>query len=315
MDQIKVFAVVGPTASGKSALALALAKHWDGEIISCDSMQVYRRMNIGTAKPNLEEQSAVPHHLIDVVELTEPFSVADYVELATQAIDACARRGKTPILCGGTGLYLDALLRGGVHEAVSDEGVREELYAFYEANGAEALHRRLQQVDPAAAEAIHPNNVRRVVRALEIYATTGKSKTEQDRMACMGESPFGVTVMGLLYRDRTRLYRRIEERVDQMLAEGLVEETRMLMAEGVFECNATAAQAIGYKELFGYLRGEESLAAAADRLKTATRRYAKRQMTWFSAKDYVHWLEVDPDGRLLPLSEWISAAEELAFRS
>lgn len=292
--KIKVLAVVGPTAGGKSALALELAKRLGGEIISCDSMQIYRRMDIGTAKPTMEEQSKVRHHLIDLLEPDISFSCAEYVELASKAIEDCAGRGRLPIICGGTGLYLDALLRkNGFEPDTSDENVRRELEEIYEKEGADALWNMLYSIDPESAETTHKNNVKRVIRAIEIYRTCGVTKTELDKRSREGGDRYNACVIGLRYEDRNILYDRINRRVDIMLRDGLAEETERLMAEGVFEKNATAAQAIGYKEIFGYLRGEESISAAADRLKIATRRYAKRQMTWFGAKEYVRWIDAD----------------------
>ena len=294
MNKTKILAIVGSTASGKSALAMALAERLDGEIISCDSMQIYRRMDIGTAKPTAAEQAAVRHHMIDVVEPTETFTCADYVAAASRAIEDCASRGKLPIVCGGTGLYLDALLRGGdFAEGGADEDLRRELAAFAEREGNEALHAELRRVDPESADAIHPNNVKRVIRAIEIYRTTGKTKTELDRQSLTLGDRYDATVIGLRYPDRERLYERIDRRVDVMLAEGLLEETQRLCNEGVFAANQTAAQAIGYKELLGYLEGRESLESATETLKMATRRYAKRQMIWFAAKPYVQWLDTD----------------------
>ncbi|MBQ8849283.1 MAG: tRNA (adenosine(37)-N6)-dimethylallyltransferase MiaA [Clostridia bacterium] len=290
----KILAIVGPTASGKSALALALAKKLDGEIISCDSMQVYRRMDVGTAKPTKEEQAEVRHHLIDVAEPDESFSAADYVALASAAVEDCASRGKLPIVCGGTGLYLDALLRGSdLAPNTTDASVRSELMAYAEREGAEALWRELERIDPDSAAATHQNNVKRVARAIEIYRVSGVTKTELDRRSRECGDRYDACVIGLRYADRDALYDRINRRVDMMLSEGLVEETRGLLAAGVFEKNATAAQAIGYKEILPYLRGDVALDVASEDLKTATRRYAKRQMTWFSAKSYVHWLDVD----------------------
>jgi tRNA dimethylallyltransferase len=284
--KIKIYAVVGPTASGKSALALELAKRHGGEIISCDSMQIYKRMDIGTAKPTAEEQSEVRHHLIDIVEPDVDFSCEDYVAYADKAIADCVSRGKLPIICGGTGLYLDTLLRGGNSAPVADTSViRAELTARAESEGADAIYAELMRVDRESAENIHPNNLKRVIRALEIYYSCGVPKSELDRASKQIEPRYDASVLMLRYADRDILYRRIEKRVDQMIAEGLLEETRALMREGVFEKNGTAAQAIGYKELLGYLRGEQSLEDAIADLKTATRRYAKRQITWFSAKD------------------------------
>ena len=292
----KIIAVVGPTASGKSALALALAEEMGGEIVSCDSMQIYRRMNIGTAKPTADELARVRHHLIDVCEPEEDFSCADYVALATRAIEEITSRGKLPIVCGGTGLYLDALLRkNDLAPDTVDEALRAELWARYERKGADALWRELYEIDPASAEATHPNNVKRVLRAIEIYRTAGVTKTELDRRSLEGGMRYDACVLYLSYENREQLYRRINTRVDAMLSEGLVEETAALRAEGVFEKNRTAAQAIGYKEILPYLDGHISLAEAAEDLKTATRRYAKRQITWFSAKSYIRPLTVSAE--------------------
>ena len=309
-----VLAVVGATASGKTALSIALAKALGGEIISCDSMQIYRGMDIGTAKPSEEEKAGIPHHLIDIVEPSENFSVADYAPLAAKAIEDITSRGKLPIFCGGTGLYLDAVLTANEYsEAASDPSLREELTRDAEEKGALALWERLKFEDPESAEAIHPNNVKRVVRALEIFESTGVTKTELDRRSRQIEAPYEVTVIGLRYAARELLYARIEQRVDQMLADGLLSETKALLEEGVFEANTTAAQAIGYKELLGYLRGEQSLAEATEALKTATRRYAKRQMTWFGAKDYVQWIDMEREGILRPTEEILT--ELLQFAS
>ena len=307
----KILAIVGPTASGKSALALALAEKLNGEIISCDSMQVYRRMDIGTAKPTAEEQAAVRHHLIDVAEPDESFSAADYVAFAVEAIEDCAGRGKLPIVCGGTGLYLDALLRGNdLAPDTTDEKVRAELMEYAEKNGADALWGILREIDPESAEATHPNNVKRVARAIEIYRVSGVTKTELDRRSREGGDRYDACVIGLRYNDREVLYDRINRRVDIMLSDGLVAETESLLADGVFEKNSTAAQAIGYKELLPYCRGEVSLEEASELLKMATRRYAKRQMTWFSAKSYVHFIDVT-DTSKKTFEEIVNIAEKL----
>ena len=302
-QKIKILAVVGPTASGKTAVAVELARRLGGEVVSCDSMQVYRRMNIGTAKPTEEEKCGIVHHLIDAVEPDAPFSCAEYVTLATQAVKDIMARGKLPILCGGTGLYLDRFLCGEMEETHADESLRASLFAFADQQGAEALHARLRSVDPESAQAIHPNNVKRVVRALEIYEQTGIPKSKFDRRSQVGESPYDALVVGLHYPRREVLYERINRRVDVMLADGLLEETKQLKAEGVFEVNLTAAQAIGYKELLGYLDGRETLWEATENLKTATRRYAKRQLTWFSAKPYVTWVEMEKEGSLRSLDD------------
>ena len=299
-EKNRILAVVGPTASGKTSLSIALAKALGGEIVSCDSMQVYCGMDIGTAKPTEEERSGILHHLIDVADPHTPFSAGEFVSLANDAIEGILARGAVPIVCGGTGLYLDSLLRGGFEETESDPMVRERLWSFFAEYGAHALHERLRRVDPESAEAIHENNTKRVVRALEIYESTGMTKTEADRRTRERSSPFDATVVGLFYPKREILYGRIEERVRQMLDAGLVEETRRLEDMGVFLSNSTAAQAIGYKELLPYLHGEESLENAVERLVRATRHYAKRQMTWFGAKEYVHRIDMERDGVLRP---------------
>ena len=308
----KILAIVGPTGGGKSALALALAEEFGGEIISCDSMQIYRRMDVGTAKPTAEEMARVPHHMIDVVDPDEDFSCVDYVAMATKAVEDCASRGRLPILCGGTGLYLDALLRKNDFESMkSDDGLRVELAAFAEQKGAEALWRELLRVDPESAQATHPNNVKRVIRALEIYRLSGITKAELDRRSKEGGFRYDATVIGLRYEDRDLLYRRIDRRVDQMLEMGLLEETAALDEEGVFEKNRTAAQAIGYKELLPYLHGVCERSEAVGQLKMATRRYAKRQLTWFSAKDYVTWVEMTESGREKTFEEIVNNAYDI----
>lgn len=305
LGKAPILAVVGATASGKSALALELAKKLRGEIVSCDSMQIYRGMDIGTAKPTAEERASIPHHLIDVVDACDAFSCADYVTSAAQAIEDILGRGKLPIICGGTGLYLDALLRGSGFEetAAVDPILRQSLFDYAKENGNHALHERLRTVDPESADATHENNVKRVVRALEIFETTGLTKTELDRRSRTFESPYRAAVIGLRYNDRDLLYRRIDRRVDEMLAQGLLAETARLESKGVFAANSTAAQAIGYKELRSHLRGKQSLTESIDDLKQATRRYAKRQITWFGAKEYVRWIDVDEKTSLHGLTE------------
>ncbi len=309
MAKPRILAIVGPTASGKSALAVRLAKELEGEIISCDSMQIYRRMDVGTAKPTEKEQSLVRHRMIDIAEPDEPFSCADYVKIAKEEIAVTLEAGKLPIVCGGTGLYLDALLRGSdFGETQVDEALRKSLEKFAEDNGNEALHQRLAEIDPESAAEIHPNNVKRVIRAIEIYMTGGIKKSELDRRSKLTESPYDALVIALRYNNRDILYNRIDKRVDLMIEEGLLDETRKLLGEGIFEKNTTASQAIGYKEMLGYLSGENSIDEATEQLKTATRRYAKRQMTWFSGKSYVVWIDADCDGQIRPFEDIVKEA-------
>lgn len=312
--EMKIYAVVGPTASGKSALALELARRHGGEIISCDSMQIYKSMDIGTAKPTPEEMRLVPHHMIDVVEPTDSFSCADYVEMADAIVRDVVSRGKIPIFCGGTGLYLDSLLRGkNFEDGLTNDSLRAELLDYAARYGADALHDRLASIDPESALAIHKNNVKRVARAIEIYELSGMPKSEIDRRSREEAPRFEISAIGLNYSDRDELYRRIDARVDIMMSEGLEAETRALYEAGVFEVNSTAAQAIGYKELLPYIKGEEELGAAIDKLKMATRRYAKRQITWFSARSYVTPLDVCTFYGKKTFEEIVNIAESLFF--
>lgn len=289
-------AVCGATATGKTSLALMLAERNGGEIISSDSMQLYRGMDIGTAKPAEDELLRVPHHMIDVLDPDESCSVADYAALAAKAEADILERGRLPVYCGGTGLYLDAVMYKNKFSAAADPKAEREAAAKAEAylseNGADALHALLRAADPEAADAIHPNNVRRVIRALVIYETTGKTKTEWDA-ASRGEIRGDVAVVGLRFRDRELHRRAIGERCGKMIENGLVEETERLYKLGALDEGKTAAQAIGYKEILPFIRGEESLSDAEKRLFYATCRYAKRQATWFYARDYVNWIEVD----------------------
>lgn len=289
----KIIAVAGPTASGKSALALELCKRLDGELISLDSMQIYRGLDIGTAKPTKAEQAEVCHHMIDICEPTENFSAAEFAERAHKVIADVQSRGKKAVFCGGTGLYLDTVLgRLDFGEIESDEKLRGELIAFAEKNGADALHERLREIDPQAAEKIHPNNVRRVARAIEIYELTGKTKTEHDREA-ISDSPYESLIIGLDYDDRGVLYNRINRRVDAMIEAGLEGEVRSLVSRGLLSAESTAGQAIGYKEMLGYIAGDCSLGDAVEKIKLGTRRYAKRQLTWLRRNPSINWLYPD----------------------
>ena len=282
----RIIAVVGHTASGKTELAIRLAERLGGEIVCCDSMQIYRVMDIGTAKPTPEEQSRVPHHLFDFIDPFRSYSCADYCADAERVIEEILSRGKLPIVCGGTGLYLDSLLfERPFDESSGKSEVRERLCREAEELGAHALHERLRDVDPESAEKIHENNLRRVIRALEIYETTGKKKSEIDLIPTPARYDF--LAFELRRTDMAERYERIERRCDAMIASGLLDETEKLLRMGIFDKNPTAAQAIGYKEMLGCVRGEMTLPAARERLCIATRQYAKRQVTWFSAKDYI----------------------------
>lgn len=289
--KIPVVAVVGPTASGKSRLAVELALRKNGEVISADSMQIYKGMQIGTAKPAPEEMRRVPHHLIDFVELTQPFSVADYVELAAKCIQEVHSRRKLPILAGGTGLYVRSLLHNiQFTECDRDEALRAALFRKAGQEGPQALVEELRQFDPESAERIHPNNVGRIIRAIEIYRTSGITMTEQIKRSKQVPSPYQACVIGLDYRNRQTLYDRINLRVDQMMESGLLAEAQEVLSH---PGAPTALQAIGYKELAPYFRGECSLEEAVESIKRETRRYAKRQLTWFRRDEEVRWIMAD----------------------
>jgi len=295
---MRVLAVVGPTAVGKSSLAVRLAKKYNGEIISCDSMQIYRGMDIGTAKITEKETEGIPHHLIDILDPWEEFSCADYAILAKKTVDDIVSRGKTPIFCGGTGLYLDSVLEISSFGTVyADEEYRHSLEEIAREKGNEALHGMLRDIDPESADTIHFNNVKRVIRALEIYKCAGKPKSKIDKENKAVRPPYDSTVFFLTCEDKELLYSRIEKRVDIMMESGLLDEARRLYDSGVFERSKTASAAIGYKELLPYLRGEEPLDACVAQLKLSTRHYAKRQLTWFKKKSgyiTVYTDKVDP---------------------
>lgn len=293
-EKVKVIAVVGPTASGKTALSVEIAKRYGGEIISCDSMQIYRGMDIGTAKVTAEEMGGVPHHLIDVISPEEEFSCADYATSAKAAVADISARGGLPVFCGGTGLYLDSVLKNNEFSAA---GKDEEYRSYLEREcSPEELHRRLAAVDPESAAAIHPNNVKRVIRALEIYHVTGKSKTEWDSLSRLNEPPYDSLIIGLDYRSREKLYSRIDRRVDIMMECGLLGEIRRIDSPA-FRAS-TASQGIGYKELLSYLDGERTLSESVELIKQYSRNYAKRQLTWFGRNKDINWIYPDdaPEG-------------------
>lgn len=290
MAKPKIIGVVGPTASGKTDYAIRLAKERGGEVVSCDSMQIYRHMDIGTAKPTSEEMQEIPHHMIDIAEPEENFSVARFVKLARECIDDILERGKIPVLCGGTGLYFDSIINNlEFSEMETDEEYRQSLNALAEEKGCEFVHRMLREVDPRSADAIHPNNLKRVIRALEIYKVSGKPKSVLDREQ-RGEPLYEGEIFGLS-RPRDVLYDRINRRVDIMMEQGLLEEVKTLLGMGISP-KATSMQAIGYKELVWYLDGTLPLKEAVDKIKQESRRYAKRQITWFKRNPDIIWLEM-----------------------
>ena len=292
----RILCVVGPTASGKTALAVRLAQLCGGEIVSADSMQIYRGMDIGTAKPDTEERGGVPHHMLDIADPAESYSAARYAQEAGACVREILARGRLPIVAGGTGLYINALLgRISFDEEPADTGVRERLEKEAQTLGADVLYARLAQMDPAYAAGVHPNNLRRVIRALEIMETEGITVTERLRRAQARPRAFDAVMLGLKPEPREFLRRRIDARVDDMLRRGLAEEAKRLYARPL---SPTARQAIGYKEIFAYLDGERTLEEAAEEIRIHTRQYAKRQMTWFGA---------DPDIR------WISYTENVKF--
>lgn len=286
-----VLVIVGPTAVGKTELSIQVAKRVGGEIISADSMQIYRGLDIGTAKPTLEERQGVPHHLLDVVDPSEEFSVAEYQRMADEVLQDIARRNRIPILVGGTGLYVRAVLEGFVFEGEGkDPALRSHLQRLADKEGNKALYDRLQAVDPATAARLHPNDRRRIIRALEVYHTTGKPlsvhlQRQKHRPPKYPSVKFG------LYRERAQLYERINRRVDKMMKAGLLGEVRRLLDQGLSD-DSTAMQALGYKELVGYLRGEYDLEEAIRLLKRNTRRYAKRQYTWFRRDPEIMWINL-----------------------
>ena len=277
----KILVITGPTASGKTWLAVELAKRYNGEVVSADSMQIYRRMDIGTAKPTAEEMGGVPHHMIDVADPEEDFSVARYVDMAAACVEDVLSRGKLPVLAGGTGLYIDSLLSGRTFAAFDEASpLRAELEERYAREGGEALLRELARADPDAAARLHPNDAKRIVRALEVWLTTGRTITAHNEETRAIPPRYDALTLTLDYERREDMWERIDRRVDKMMADGLEEEVRALLDSGI-PAKCTAMQAIGYKEMVSALRGEATAAEAAEEIKLRSRQYAKRQRTWF----------------------------------
>ena len=286
-----IICIAGPTASGKTALAVELAKEFNGEVVSCDSMYVYRRMNIGTAKPTEEEKQGIIHHMIDVAEPDEDFSVSKYCNMASSIVDDIVARGKTAIIAGGTGLYMDSLIRGNDFAPFPSTGVREKLEAQADAEGLETMISWLRSVDPEAAERCLDR--KRILRALEVYLETGETITEHNRKTQAIPPKYSPLWLGLDCADRAELYGRIDLRVDIMLQQGLLEEITTLLASGI-PAKCTAMQAIGYKEFVAALAGEGTIEEATAEVKQSSRRYAKRQLTWFRRNKAMHWLIRQP---------------------
>ena len=285
----RIICIAGPTASGKTALAVELAKEYHGEVVSCDSMQVYRRMNIGTAKPTPEEMQGIPHHMLDVAEPWEDFSVSRYCELATPIVEDILSRGKTAIIAGGTGLYMDSLIRGNAFAPFPSTGMRQKLEAQADRVGMEFMLDQLRIIDPDAAARLHLSDRKRIIRALEVYYETGETITAHNRKTQAIPPRFRPVWLGLDFADRKDLYRRIDLRVGLMLEQGLLQEIRELLDRGIPE-KCTAMQAIGYKEFLDALEGRCTIDEAADLVRQSSRHYAKRQLTWFRRNKDIHWL-------------------------
>ena len=292
MSGIKTVFIVGPTASGKTDLGIKLAKRLDGEIVSADSMQIYKNISIASAVPGVEERDGIKHYLLEFLEPEREFSVADYVGLARNAVKEINSIGKLPIVVGGTGLYINSLADNiAFTDEPENSAVREELSKQFCEVGGEKMLAKLAEIDPRTAEKLHPSDKKRIIRAFEVYHLTGKTITEQKEISRTGDKIIDPCIIGITYRDREKLYERINLRVDIMLEKGLEQEARQAYQRA---CGG-AFQAIGHKELFGYFKGDCSLGEAAESLKMQTRRYAKRQLTWFNKDKRIHWLYADEE--------------------
>ena len=289
---IKLISVAGPTASGKTKLAVELAKHYNGEIISADSMQIYKGMSIATAKPDDEEKQGIPHHLMDFLPSDKAYSVADFVNDAAACIEDIVSRGKLPVIAGGTGLYIDSLLNGiSFEKQERNEELCNELFALYQQNGVEYLLDMLSKFDGESADKLkEQRNVKRIIRAIEFYKTSGITISEHNRQSKLQGSPYSPVKLGLKYEDRQKLYDKINLRVDLMLEKGLLKEAEEVLSKNL---SRTSKMAIGYKELIPYFKKERSLDECVETLKRETRRYAKRQLTWFNRDTEINWILVD----------------------
>lgn len=309
MSQIPLVVIAGPTGSGKTALSVELARRFDGEVVSGDSMQIYKQMEIATAKPTLEEMRGVPHHLVGFLDCSKPYSVADYVKQASAVIEDIYGRGKLPLLVGGTGLYITSLVNHiSFDEIVSDSSLRSQLLDRLNREGGQSLLDELRQFDPETAAALHPNNGNRIVRAIEVYRLTGITMSEHQRRSREKPSPYRLCMIGLTAKNRQVLYDRINRRVDEMMQKGLLEEARRILETPGLR---TAYQAIGYKELAGYFNGTCTLETALEKIKQESRRYAKRQLTWFRRDERIHWLYLDEQSP----EQLVQSAERLIYHN
>lgn len=291
MKKQKIICVLGPTASGKTGLGIELAKCFDGEVISADSMQIYRDMHIASAAPDNSETQGIPHHLVEFLPYGSSYTVADYVKAAREKIEEIASRGKIPIVVGGTGLYINSLVNNVEFvEQETDLELRERITEEFDRIGGEQMLVRLREIDALAAEKLHANDKRRIIRAFEIYESTGNTKSFNDEQSIKNESPYDAILIGITYRDREKLYERINLRVDIMLENGLLKEAKTAYDKNL---GGGAIQAIGHKEFFDYFNGEISLSEAVENLKRSTRRYAKRQLTWFNKDTRINWIYKD----------------------
>ena len=294
LSKPRVVAVGGPTASGKTALSVALARAFDGEIINADSMQIYKNLDVGTAKPSTEERQGIPHYLLDFLPPDTPYSVANFTAAADPLIRDITARGRLPLVVGGTGLYITSLLSGmAFAPEKTDPAIRARLQARADTEGGAALYAELQKIDPDYAAQVHPNNLPRVIRALELFEATGRRMSDQRREARPAEAPYHALCLCLTCRDRAVLYSRIDRRVDEMVENGVLDEARQVYDHR--DAYRTAAQAIGYKEFFPYFEGTANLTECTERLKQATRNYAKRQLTWFRRQNDAVWLYLDEE--------------------